>query len=336
MLNALNAGIHTEATGKSAFRLVCSLLVSRRQMPIQRTDTISDPFASAAAPHPPARSRARKMIPREHGAYAELLFPMAAVFLGGLPTVSAWLLATAVIACFLSNEPLLVLFGQRGARMRREQSGRARRALLIFVAVAIVAGVPGLWLAPRLAQYAAVLPLLLGVAVIMMAIQGLERTVIGETLAAATLSSTAVPLGLASGLSLFASSAVAAIWFVASLLGTSVVRLTVASTRAKTKQEQRIVRSKRVTLILVCLAAIGIGLAAPFAPRGSLWILTAALPMAVVVAAVAIARPTARSLRTVGWGLVLANVGSLVAVVSALKLVQDFEAVKSTLPFPMI
>jgi MFS family permease len=275
------------------------------------------------------------MIPREHGAYAELLFPMAAVFLGGMPSASAWLLATAAVAFFLANEPILILFGQRGARAQREQRGRARRALLLFMLVAIGTGIPGLWLAPQLAQYAVGLPLLLGVGVMMMAVQGLERTVIGETMAAATLSSTAVPLGLASGLSVPASFAVAAIWLVASLLGTSAVRLTVARTRAKTDEELRSVRSKRAMLILVCLAAIGVGIAAPLAPRGPLWILTAALPVAVVVTVVAMARPTARSLRSIGWGLVLANVGSLVAVVSALKLVQDFQAVKSTLPFPM-
>lgn len=275
------------------------------------------------------------MIPREHGAYAELLFPMAAVFLAGGPTASAWLLAVAVVACFLANEPILVLFGQRGARTQREQRGPARRALFVFMLVAIVAGLPGLWLAPQLAQYTVGLPLLLGVTVMMMAVEGLERTVIGETMAAATLSSSAVPLGLAAGLSVFESSAVAMVWLIASLLATSGVRLVVADTRAKTDEAIGNVRAKRVMLVLACIVVIGVGVAAPFAPRGSLWILTAALPVAIVVAGVAIARPTARSLRSIGWGLVGANLATLIAVVSALKVAQDFEAVKSTLPFPM-
>lgn len=275
------------------------------------------------------------MIPREHGAYAELLFPMAAVFLGGTPTTPTWLLAIAAIACFIMNEPLLVLFGQRGARAQREQGGRARRMLFLLVLVAIAAGIPGLWLAPQQAQYAVALPLLLGVGVMMMAVQGLERSGMGETMAAAALSSVAVPLGFASGLSVLASMAVAAIWLVASLLGTSVVRLTVARTRAKTDQQLRRVRAMRTLLILTSFGVIAVGAMAPLTPRGPLWILTAALPVAVVVAALAIARPTARSLRSIGWGLVLANVCTLIAVVSALKLVQDFQAVKSTLPFPM-
>ncbi|MDH3727835.1 MAG: YwiC-like family protein [Myxococcales bacterium] len=303
-------------------------------MSTQHRDAIPDSFGSSIPSIEP-RARERKMIPREHGAYAELLFPMAAVFLGGTPTTSSWLLAIASIACFIMNEPLLVLFGQRGARTQREQGGRARRALILLMLVAIAAGIPGLWLAPPLAQYMIALPLLLGVGVMMMAIEGLERSGMGETMAAATLSSVAVPLGLASGLSMLASSAVAAIWLVASLLGTSVVRLTVARTRAKTDEELRRVRAARAMLILVCLAVIGVGAAAPLTPRGPLWILTAALPVVVVVAGIAMARPTARSLRSIGWGLVLANVCTLVAVVAALKLVQDFQAVKSTLPFPM-
>ena len=282
-----------------------------------------------------AVGREKWMVPREHGAYAELLFPMAAVFLGGTPTASAWLLAIAVIASFVANEPILVLFGQRGTRTQRERGGRARRALLISMLIAIATGIPGLWLAPQLAQYAVGLPLLLGVAVMLMAVQGVERTVVGETMAAAALSSTAVPLGLASGLSVLAASAVAMIWLVASLLATSIVRLTVARTRAKTDEQLRVVRAKRAMLVFVGLTTIGIGVAAPLAPRGPLWILTGALPVAVVVVVLAMVRPTARSLRSIGWGLVLANVISLVAVVSALKLVQDFQAVESTLPFPM-
>ena len=136
-----------------------------------------------------------RMIPREHGAYAELLFPIVTVFLGGSPTTSTWLLAIAAIACFAANEPLLVLVGQRGTRAQREERDRAQRALLIFVLVAVVAGLAGIALAPRAAQGWVVLPLLLGGGLVMLAIQGLERSMFGEALAAAALSSVAVPLG---------------------------------------------------------------------------------------------------------------------------------------------
>jgi MFS family permease len=277
----------------------------------------------------------RRMIPREHGAYAELLFPIVTVFLGGLPTTSTWLLAIGAIAAFLANEPLLVLVGQRGTRMKREDGERAKRALLIFVLFAFGAGIAGLALAPRAAQVGVVLPLLLGGTLVMLAIQGLERSMFGEGLAAAALSSVAVPLGLSAGLMLPAALAVALIWAVNALLGTSIVRLTVARTKAKTPHELGVVRLKRVALGVVCLAVIAVGVAAPFGSRIGLWVLAAAVPVAVAVLAMAALQPTTRRLRLMGWSLVAANLVSLIAVVTTLKIIQDFDAVEPTLPFPM-
>jgi hypothetical protein len=277
----------------------------------------------------------RKMIPREHGAYAELLFPIATVLLGGSPTTSTWLLAVGAIACFLANEPLLVLFGQRGTRTKREESDRAKRALLIFALIALGAGVAGLLLASTAVQYAVGVPLLLGVGLVMLAIQGLERSMLGEALAASTLSSIAVPLGLSAGLGLILTLAVALIWLLTSLLGTAVVRLTVERTKAKSDEELARVRLKRALLVLVCLAVLAVGVAAPYGSRVGLWVLAAAVPVAVVVLAMAVLQPTARRLRLMGWSLVAANLLSLIAVVTTLKIIQDFNAVEPTLPFPM-
>ena len=277
----------------------------------------------------------RKMVPREHGAYSELLFPIVTVFLGGSPTTSTWLLAIGAIACFLANEPLLVLFGQRGTRTKREESERAKRALLVFALVALGTGIAGLLLAAPVVQYAVGVPLLLGVALVMLAIQGLERSMVGEALAASTLSSIAVPLGLSAGLDLTSTLAVALIWLVTSLLGTAVVRLTVARTKAKSDEELARVRFERALLVLVCLAVIAVGVAAPYGTRVGLWILAAAVPVAVVVLVMAVLQPTARRLRLMGWSLVAANLCSLIAVVTTLKIIQDFNAVEPTLPFPM-
>jgi hypothetical protein len=327
--NARYAIIASKPTPEASIEMVCSLLVlPPKAMVAQHEDAIAKPMSSGSR-------EARMMIPREHGAYAELLFPMAAVFLGGTPSRATWLLAIAALACFLANEPLLILVGHRGARVRREAAPQAKRALLILALGALAAGIPALWFASRPVQVSVLLPLLLGGAVMMMAAQGLERSAFGETTAAAALSSVALPLGLASGLGMFASFAVLIIWLIASLLGTAIVRLTVARTRAKTDEARAKVQAKRVTLIVVCLAVIAVGAAAPLAPRSALWVLAGALPVAIVVLVLAIAKASARSLRAIGWGLILANVCSLIAVVTALRLVQDLQAVKSTLPFPM-
>lgn len=277
----------------------------------------------------------RRMIPREHGAYAELLFPIVSVFLGGAPTTSTWLLAVAAIGCFLANEPLLVVVGQRGSRMQREAGPRAKRALVVFTLLALATGLGGMILASRPTRLGLILPLLLGAMLVMLAIQGLERSIFGEVLAATALSSIAVPLGYSAGLGGTAPFAIALIWAATALLGTSIVRLTVARAKAKTEPERRRVRFKRVALIAVSILVIAIGIAAPFGSRAGLWILSAAVPMALVVLVVAALQPTARRLRLIGWSLVAANLVSLIAVVTTLKIIQDFEAVEPTLPFPM-
>ena len=284
---------------------------------------------------PRAMATERRMIPREHGAYAELLFPIVTVFLGGSPTMATWLLAVGAIAAFLANEPLLVLVGQRGTRLQRTDGERAKRALLIFVMFALLAGVAGILMAPRSAQLSVVLPALLGGTLILLAVQGLERSLFGEGLAAAALSSIAVPLGLTAGLGLAPSLAVALIWAVTALLGTSIVRLTIARTKAKTDEERRLVALKRSLLIIECLVVIGIGVASPFGSRLGLWVLAAAVPVALDMLVMAAFRPTARRLRLMGWSLIAANLLSLIAVVTTLKIIQDFDSVEPTLPFPM-
>ncbi len=277
----------------------------------------------------------RKMIPREHGAYAELLFPMVTVLLGGSPAPSTWLLAAGAVAAFLANEPILVLVGQRGNRAKREESDRAKRALLLFGLVSVGAGVAGLVLAPPSAQYTVAVPLVLGVALILLAVQGLERSMFGEALAASTLSSIAIPLGLSAGWRPAEATAVALIWMVTSLLGTSVVRLTVARAKAKTDEDRGRVRLKRSLLVAVCVLIIAIGGTALTGSRRWPLVFAATLPMAVTVLVMAISQPTTRRLRLLGWSLVAANMLTLIAVVTALQIIQDFNAVEPTLPFPM-
>ncbi|MBW2402788.1 MAG: hypothetical protein JRF42_03040 [Deltaproteobacteria bacterium] len=57
--------------------------------------------------------------------------------------------------------------------MQREESDRAKRALLVFLLVAFGAGVAGLLQATMAVRYAVGMPLLLGGGLMMLAIQGL-------------------------------------------------------------------------------------------------------------------------------------------------------------------
>ncbi|PWT82253.1 MAG: hypothetical protein C5B57_08975 [Blastocatellia bacterium] len=51
----------------------------------------------------------RIMLPREHGVYGQMLFPLATALLVGRPTVPAFALVAAGVFAFLAHESLLVV-----------------------------------------------------------------------------------------------------------------------------------------------------------------------------------------------------------------------------------
>ncbi|MDE3154816.1 MAG: YwiC-like family protein, partial [Acidobacteriota bacterium] len=98
------------------------------------------------------------MLPREHGAYGQLLFPLVTALALGRPGAAALALAAAAIAAFLAHEPLLVLLGQRGTRAARERGPEARHWFTGLAAMAAIAGAAGVRLAPQAARVARAAP----------------------------------------------------------------------------------------------------------------------------------------------------------------------------------
>ena len=88
------------------------------------------------------------MFPKEHGAYGQLIFPLATSLLVAGVTAPALLTALAAGAAFISHEPALVLLGRRGTRATRETGRRAIVWWSVSTAAAVVAGGLALWLAP--------------------------------------------------------------------------------------------------------------------------------------------------------------------------------------------
>ena len=84
------------------------------------------------------------MLPKEHGAYGQLLFPLVTAAAMGRPTLAAVALIITATAIFLSHEPLLVLAGSRGPRARRDDGARARRWLTAVATIALIAGLTAL------------------------------------------------------------------------------------------------------------------------------------------------------------------------------------------------
>src|SRR5262245_62060924 len=162
--------------------------------PIALNSTLS------SRPHKPTSDRI-SMLPREHGAYGQLLFPLVtSLAVAGLSR-TATLIALTAVAGFLAHEPLLVLLGRRGARAQRDQRRVAIGALGAATTAAIAAGVFAVLLAPRAMWWSFLLPLAPGALLAAAIVLGREKHALGEVGAALTFSFVAVPLCLASGAS---------------------------------------------------------------------------------------------------------------------------------------
>src|SRR5579859_6158246 len=76
-----------------------------------------------------AMSSMPPLVPREHGAYCEIAVPLLTALWMRPPTFGTVAWTVAAVAAFVSHEPMLVLLGRRGARVRKLR-GRAASILL--------------------------------------------------------------------------------------------------------------------------------------------------------------------------------------------------------------
>src|SRR5690606_18676958 len=98
------------------------------------------------------------MLPKEHGAYGQMAFPLLAAFIAGGVSAAGVLFAATVIALFVAHEPASVLLGGRGVRARREQGARAWRWLAGAGSVAVIAGIAAIAVMPPPARLSLLLP----------------------------------------------------------------------------------------------------------------------------------------------------------------------------------
>lgn len=251
-------------------------------------------------------ARRRLLLPKEHGAYAEIGFPLLTVLLLGVPSSGALLLSIAVVCVFLLHEPVLVLLGHRGRRVKREAGASAMRFAAVFATGALGSGMAGLWISPSAAQWGALIPFIFGVALLPLTVVRREKTLPGELLAAAALVTACVPVALAASLPMATTVAVSVVWAVTFALGTLAVRATV--TGAKGGAEPL-----RAVTSLLALAAIptAVWIAnTPVLPdsRAAL----AVLPGLVATISLMVLRIPPRRIRAIGWTIAASNLFTLI------------------------
>jgi hypothetical protein len=253
----------------------------------------------------PHQRSARWLLPREHGAYAEVLFPLLTVFCLGKTTLSSCGLGLAILAGFIAHEPLQILLGARGGALQRELRGRARAqgALLLVLSVAGAALGLSRAEAPVLVAAAALLPGLALVLGLTLARRG--KTLPGETLVALLLAFAAVPVGLGAGLSTRAALCSALTWSSVFIVGTATVHALLA-------RKKRGALAPGFAVMGLSLALTAGALLSTIFGAGS-WLL-AAVPMSLVAVAALLRGVPPKHLRALGWAMVLAHVGAAVGL----------------------
>jgi len=268
----------------------------------------------AESPSPAGRGEP-SLLPREHGAWGQLATPLVTGLALGRPSASALLLVLGVVLAFLAHEPLLVVLGHRGRRVRDAAGDRALRRLAALGLAAAAAGGLALLLAPPVARLAALAPAALAAPVIPLAAARLEKTTPGELLVASALSACAAPVALAGGAPAAWGWGAAAAWFLSFAAATLPVRATLLWARTRGARETR-------PLAAAGAAAIGAG-ALALAGAGLLpWpAALGVLPTALAATVVALLRLPPQRFTAVGWSLVGASVVALAVMVVGFRLV---------------
>jgi hypothetical protein len=235
----------------------------------------------------------RSLWPREHGAYAQLGAPLASALLARTPTAAALLLALGAIGAFLANEPLLVLLGHRGRRMREQDGSRARVRLIALASLALLTGASGLALGGASVLAAAAFVALPALALVLVAYRRAQHSIGGELLAAVALPGLAVPVGVASGISLVGALVLWAAWSTAYVASVVAVHRVIARHRAKATAVDV---WHTAAFLVVTVGAVAI---ARFSDVAAV-----ALPVLALATLIVVRPPPATRLRALGVGLV--------------------------------
>lgn len=255
----------------------------------------------------------RLLLPKEHGAYAQLGFPLVVGLALGAARLPSVLLALGAVLVFWAHEPLLILAGQRGARLQEELGRSARVLLAVLAAGAAASLLLGVVLMPPPARPWLLLPLGLGAAVLGLVALRQEKTAGGELLAATALASWVVPVAAASsGVALGVAMAAWVGLATGFALSTLAVRLVI---RAGKGQASGAARAGVVALSVAAPAALML----LWPPReAGVALVAAVLPFTIFAVVLVADPPHARHLKRIGWGLVAASLAASLALVVGL------------------
>lgn len=230
-------------------------------------------------------------LPREHGAYGQLLVPLvAALSLFGWPRWSSGFLVVAALGLFWAHEPLLVLLGQRGKKQKREHARQAGLLFPVLLCISLFCFLLALKQQPDL-LWSLALPFALCGTVVPFVFAKQEKTTLAEILVALALASWSFPVLCSKGVSTQKA------WLVFVLLGFSLC-VAVLSVRGLLRKVPLWVSSLSGAVFVVILFAL---CAYDYIPKYSY---VAGVPPFFLALVLHGFRPGPRYLREVGFGIV--------------------------------
>jgi YwiC-like protein len=255
----------------------------------------------------------RTLVPHEHGAWGQLAMPLLTALAIGRPGVASLALTASVALAFVAHESLLVALGQRGKRALENDGARARRLLAALGLACAIAAALGIGLAPAPARWALLVPSALAAGVAWLVMRRLEKTIAGEMLVAAALSSCALPVALAGGAPIARAVACGLTWVLAFAAATLAVQVVIVRARSKGRRDPgKAYAAIAATLLAGAIAAVpltGLPRAAPLALA----------PSALLSAAVCLSRFSPKRLRELGWAMVGSGVLTMALLVAGLR-----------------
>lgn len=253
--------------------------------------------------------------PREHGAYAMLVFPIASgLALGGLSWAGVAFAALAVTG-FLAHESILVVRGARGERIRSGAAAHARRRLLGLGLLAAVAAGTFAATASSSAWRAALLSGSLAVVVGVLLLARRTKSLPGELLVATTFSSVHAVLAAAGGATTGLTFLPVLAWVACFTLATLSVHALKYRFRRRGPGRWTVAASPVLAGIVVVLG--GVGVAFRHHPVGA--VAASVLPKALAVVVLSVLSANPRHLKRVGWTFVVADTLTLAGLVWGLR-----------------
>ncbi len=252
-----------------------------------------------------------QLLPREHGAYAQLAFPLLTGLALARFAPGALAFAVGVVSVFLAHEPVAILAGVRGPRLRDKLAAAAHKRLAFLGGAAILALVAAAGLAPGRAWLAAGAPAVLAAPLASFFGRRAIKSVAGEMLVAGALSALVLPLALTTPVTWARAGTAALVWMGAYLPAV----LAVHAVKARHLRRARHPWTLWATPVAAAIVVVAALVAAALLPWPALTTL-AVLPPALAVLAIGLAPPHPRHLKRIGWAMVAADTLALVLVLA--------------------